>query len=130
MTDPVTTAIAAALVAKAVDGLSDAGKAAFAALARLVRRKFADNQASRAVLARVEIQPGDQDARHALAEALQQMMIKDQAFAADLQRLWREVQDGNAAGVASPVVNLVSGDVAGTVVQAHDIHGGISFGRS
>jgi hypothetical protein len=129
MIDPVTTAIAVALVTKAADGLSEAGKAAFAALSKLVRRKLADGAASRAVLVRAEAQPADDAGRQALAETLGRAAAEDPTFAEELRRLWQRVQEERVGSSNSMVVNSVSGDVHGAVVQARDIQGGISFGQ-
>jgi hypothetical protein len=129
MIDPVTTAVAVALVTRAVDGLSEAGKVAFAALSKLVRRKLADGEESHAVLVRAEARPADDAGRQALAEVLGQAAADDPRFAEELRRLWGRVQEERVSYTNSPVFNNVSGDVHGGVVQARDIQGGISFGR-
>src|SRR2546421_2614774 len=130
MIDPVTTAIAVAVVTKAVDGLSDAGKAAFAALGRLVRRKLADGEESHAALVRAEAHPADQAGRNGLAEMIGGAAQHDPVFAEELRRLWQRVQEERISVTNAPVFNSVSGDVQGGVVQARDIQGGVSFGRS
>jgi hypothetical protein len=128
VSDPLTTTIAVALVSKAVDGLSEGGKAAFAALARLVRRKLGAEALTQTDGALAGTQLSDEDRHHALSVALQQAMAEDPLFAADLVRLWQGAQEGRIADAQPGVLNTVSGDVDGTVVQARDIHGGISFG--
>jgi hypothetical protein len=130
MIDPVTTAIAVALVTKAVDGLSDAGKAAFAALGRLVRRKLADGDDSHAALVRAEAHPTDEAGRKELAEVIGRAAHEDAHFAEELRQLWQRVEEERISVTNAPVFNSVSGDVQGGVVQARDIHGGVSFGRS
>src|SRR2546423_14450084 len=86
MIDPVTPAIAVALVNKAVDGLSDAGKAAFAALGRLVRRKLADGEESHAALVRAEAHPADQAGRNGLAEVIGGDAPQELRFAHQVKR--------------------------------------------
>src|SRR5256885_15142151 len=98
MIDPVTTAIAVALVTKAVDGLSDAGKAAFAALGRLVRRKLADGKESHAVLVRAEAHPADEAGRKGLAEVIGGAGRHGPVFPAGLERLWQGGPGGGGTG--------------------------------
>jgi hypothetical protein len=130
MTDPVTTAVAVALVSKTVDELAESGRAAFAALGRLIRRKMGGREESQAVLVHAEAHPDDPAARRALAEALRHAVHDDRQFAEELHRLWRDVQNMCNAATDGGVVNTLSGDVGGNVVQARDVQGGISFGRT
>jgi hypothetical protein len=128
VSDPLTTTIAVALVSKAVDGLSEGGKAAFAALTRLVRRKLGAAALVQIDAARTATQLSDGDRHRALSVALKQAMAEDPLFAEELARLWHSAQEGRIADVQPGVLNSLLGDVNGTVVQARDIHGGISFG--
>jgi hypothetical protein len=130
MTDPVTTAIAVALVSKTVEELTESGKAALVALGRLVRRKLGGRAESQALLVHAEAHPDDAAPRQALAEALGQAAHDDRQFAEELHRLWWDVQNRRDAATGGGVLNTVSGDVGGNVVQARDVHGGISFGRA
>lgn len=117
MTDPVMTAVAVALVTKAVDGLTEGGRAAFAALAKLVRRKLAANNQAPTTI--------DGTDEQALSDALSEAAARDRTFAEELHRLWQAVHEARNDAVR----NVISGDVSGNVVQGRDIHGGVSFGR-
>ena len=128
VTDPVTTAVAVAVTTKAVEGLSEAGKAAFKALVRLVRGKLSSGPSATDVLARAQQGPGE--ARQELIEALRQAAADDVVFHAELRRLWQTVLNERSDPPAGGVVNHVSATVSGTVVQARDVYGGISLGRS
>jgi hypothetical protein len=58
---------------------------------------------------------------------LAQAVAEDPEFDAELRDLWRALSphlDASHGGV----VNSVSGTVEGNLVQARDVHGGISFG--
>jgi hypothetical protein len=126
MTDPVTTAIATALATKAVNGLTEAGRAAFVALMRLVRRKLSANTHT-GVLNEAEAHPTSDTRRRDLADALTHAMVDDPSFSEQLVNLWRQVQESRSGTVQGSVVNIVSGDVDGKLLQARDIHGNVSF---
>jgi hypothetical protein len=128
MTDPFTAAIATALATKAVDGLTEAGKIAFKALMQLVRRKMATDPQASYIVRQAEAYPTSDMRRHALAEALARAMVDDVYFSEQLMSLWRHVQEGRTGISSGPVSNVVSGDIEGSVVQARDIHGNVSFG--
>jgi hypothetical protein len=128
VSEPVMVAVAVALVTKAAEGLSEGGKAAFTALARLVRRKLRADPVSLSALESTQTQPDDKTRIQRLAEALERAVSKDQAFAEELTRLWNGLSDQQAVAGDGGVTNQVSGPVSGNVVQARDVHGGISFG--
>lgn len=128
MIEPVTTAVAAALATKAVDGLTEAGKVAFNALTRLVRRKLATNSQSSDILDHAQTYPGSEARRQALAEALARAMVNDRQFFERLAHLWQQVEEESSGTSDGPVLNMVSGDVDGSLVQARDIRGDVSFG--
>jgi hypothetical protein len=130
VSDPVMVAVAVALVTKAVEGLSEGGKAAFAALSRLVRRKLHADPASLSVMDSALAHPDDEVRIHRLAGVLEREVGKDRVFAEDLDRLWNDLCDQRAVAVDGGVTNQLSGPVSGSVVQARDVHGGISFGRA
>jgi hypothetical protein len=129
MTEPVTTAVVAALVDKTVDGLTNAGRAAYTALVQLVRSKLGSREDSQAIMGRAEATPGDVMCRKALAEHLHRAAADDGQFAEELHRLWQAFQNAHASATESGVLNTVAGDVGGNVVQARDVRGGITFGR-
>lgn len=126
MTDELVVAVAVAVTKGAIDGLTEGGRAAFAALVRVVRRKLGDSSAS--VLADDADPARSDEARvAALRLALETELAQDPAFAAGVARLWAEVDAQRLAGEGN-VTNQISGSVAGNAVQARDVQGGISFG--
>jgi hypothetical protein len=125
--DQVATAIAAALAAKVADGLTEGGKLAFRALARLVRRKLGGDSAASTALEEAELDPSNGARLQELRAALEAAMSADPVFAAEMRRLWRGVQEERAGG-RDDVINNFSGTARGNVLQARDVHGGISFG--
>jgi hypothetical protein len=62
-----------------------------------------------------------------LADLLEQESAVDLAFGQEFRNRWVRVQAAVTAGQGG-VVNSVSGDISGAVVQARDVHGGIQFG--
>ncbi|SCG55538.1 hypothetical protein [Micromonospora halophytica] len=62
-----------------------------------------------------------------LATLLEQEALRDPAFDAEFRARFAQVQ-AVVATHSGNVTNTVSGDVGGAVVQARDVHGGISFG--
>ncbi|GAB3156777.1 hypothetical protein GCM10027290_55370 [Micromonospora sonneratiae] len=128
MDDPVLAAIATALATSAVTELTAGGKAAFNALVRLVRRKAAEQPETGNALVAAQDDPSD---KHRLAElnaALAAAAQNDRTFAIELHRLWNEIRAGRPQEDHSETRNTISGPVTGQVVQARDIHGGVSFG--
>ena len=125
MPDPVMIAIAVALATNAVEGLSHAGRSAFAALTRVVRDKLGGSPQTRALLI---ADAGDDTGIRRFAAALERAATADGDFDRELRRRWASLRDEPAITVQGDVVNRVSGDVRGSVVQARDVHGGISFG--
>lgn len=121
-------AVATTLVTKAAEGLTEAGKEAFAALARLVRRKLNDDPDALSALGHTADQTDEGVRTQRLGEALERIATRDPAFADELARLWSGMRGEGVTAADSGVVNQISGAVSGTVVQARDVHGGISFG--
>jgi hypothetical protein len=123
------TTIAVTLATKTAEGLAGAGRAAFEALARLVRRRFADRASTQAAL--TETEAGTDLAKDVrieiLREALAQAVADDPALEAELRDQWRALSPHLSTGEGG-VINSVAGTVEGNVVQARDVHGGISFG--
>jgi hypothetical protein len=125
--EDVLASIALMVATKATEGLSEAGRAAFAALARLVKRRFQGSGSAQAALTEAEADPADSTRLESLREELAQAAADDPAFDHQLRRLWQDLAlhlEASAGGV----VNNLSGPVGGNVVQARDIQGGISFG--
>jgi hypothetical protein len=127
MDQQMATAIAVTLATKAAEGLTEGGRAAFEALARVVRRAFQGRPSARVALVDAEADPTDEARIGALRRALAHVAAEDPAFEADLRELWRELSPQLTA-TGGGIVNNVSGTADGNLVQARDVHGGISFG--
>jgi hypothetical protein len=127
--EDILTAVALAMATKTVEGLTEAGKAAFAAVTRLVRERFQRRASAQAALAEAETGPPDEARIESLRDELAQAAAHDPEFDRELRRLWRDVSPHSAAD-GGGVINNLSGSVAGNVVQARDVHGGISFGKT
>jgi hypothetical protein len=121
------TAIALTLATKTAEGLAAGGRAAFEALARVVRRRFEGRASAQAALAEAGTD-STKDARiEILRQELAQAIADDPDFEAELRERWRALSPHLNAG-GNSVINSVSGTVEGNVVQARDVTGGISFG--
>lgn len=102
--------IAAALAAKSATSLYE-----------LVKRKFAGRKEAAEALAAASGAAPDSPEVAAVAEHLEAVAAADPEFDA-------EVRETYAAGAdRGGVVNQITGNVSGKVVQARDIEGGISF---
>lgn len=119
--------IAVVLATKAAQGVAEGGRAAVSALVNWVRRKLGEQCAAQEALAAAEADPGDDVRIRALRDVLEQLTVADPEFAAELRRRWSDVSQ-HATNRGGGVVNQISGGVGGNVVQARDVHGGISFG--
>jgi hypothetical protein len=109
--EPILVSIAAALAAKSVTSLYD-----------LVKRKFAGRQEAVAALEAADSEPPDSPEVAALATHLAAAEAEDPTFGLELRSTWQQIiadRDG--------VINQITGNVSGKVVQARDIEGGISF---
>lgn len=103
--------IAATLAAKSVTSLYD-----------LVKRKFAGSETATAALEAAEhADPGSPEVAR-LATQLAAAETEDPMFGRELRNVWEQVSADRGA-----VVNQISGNVSGKVVQARDIEGGVSF---
>jgi hypothetical protein len=103
--------IAAALAAKSATSLYE-----------LVKRRFAGKKDALTALEAATGAAPDSPEVTALSTHLAAEEEADPGFAAELRNTWQQVsaeRDG--------VVNQISGNVSGKVVQARDIEGGISF---
>jgi hypothetical protein len=124
VTDPITTSIATALATAATTALTDASRGLTAKVATLLRERFRRDYSSRGALEAVMHDPDDHAAVQRLAELLDQRMREDPVFAQRLREFWA----GNAASDGRhDVTNTVRGPVQGSVVQARNVHGGITF---
>lgn len=125
--EDILASIALMVATKATEVLSEAGRAAFTALARLVKRRFQGSRSAQTALTEAEADPADGTRIESLREELAQAAAEDPAFDHELRRLWQDLALHLEAG-GGGVVNNLSGPVGGNVVQARDIQGGISFG--
>lgn len=126
--DITVTALAALITQLASGAAGEAGKAAFTSLVELVRRRFGREPVAVDAEAVAE-RPKSEGRGLVLAESLDEAQAADPEFAGQL-RDW--IQDGRRAadGAGSDNVhNEISGEVRGSVVQARDITGNITFGQ-
>jgi hypothetical protein len=113
MVDPTLLAIASTLATKAAGSLYDLVKSAF----------DRHPKAAAALAAAADEEPGSA-AVQALAERLAQVEAVEPEFAEQLRSAWTQVdQHADHGGV----VNQITGNVTGKVVQARDISGGVSL---
>ncbi|MEU1607163.1 hypothetical protein [Micromonospora matsumotoense] len=126
MTDPIMLAAATTLVTWGTTQLAQGGREAVGSLVTFLRERFRREPAARAAIEGAFHEPSPAATR-LLAAVLAEEVSRDPGFAAEFRNRWAKAE---AALVASTdgVANSVSGDVSGPVVQARDIHGGISFG--
>lgn len=111
MTDPVLVSIAAALAGRSATSLYE-----------LVRRKFGDRGAAAAALARSAGAAPESAEVADLAAHLAATEGGAPDFGVELRRVWQQV-----AATEDGVVNHITGNVSGKVVQARDVKGGIRF---
>lgn len=121
------TALATALAGKVAHGLSEAGRAAYQRLVRFVRGRFQADQAAEEALAAAEATPSDQERIDELRSALARLAADDPEFDAELRARWRELQP-HLTAAAGGVINTITRELGGNVVQARDVQGGITFG--
>jgi hypothetical protein len=109
--DPILVSIAAALAAKSATSLYD-----------LVKRKLTGRGEAEAALDAAEGAPPDAPEVTALAAHLATVEAEDPPFSEELRYMWQQVSAGEDG-----VVNQITVNVSGKVVQARDIKGDISF---
>ncbi|SDC52574.1 hypothetical protein [Actinokineospora iranica] len=115
MPEPVLVSIAAALAAKSITGVYE-----------LVKTKFAKRAEAAAALEAAEGAAPDSAEVAALADELARAEKADPAFHTELRSEWAKVavhQQAEHGGV----VNQITGNVSGKVLQARDIQGGVTF---
>lgn len=111
MPEPILVSIAAALAAKSATTLYE-----------LVKRRFAGRQEAEAALEAASGTSPDSPEVAALATHLAAAETEDPAFGVELRHTWQQVSASRGG-----VVNQITGNVSGKVVQARDIEGGVSF---
>lgn len=102
MTDPMSIAIATAIVGKAVEIAGEQARETVAALARKVRDKFRGRPAEEAILAAAAAEPESIERVTELAGALRRTALEDPTFDTALRDLWNQVRvDVTAEQMAS-----------------------------
>lgn len=123
MTDPLLDSLANALAGQAVSALSAAAKAALQKVRDLLGKRAARDPETQAALE--SAQPARPETVRALAQRLDQVAGDDPELAELISSARRVLHQEITAGDGG-VVNTISGN-AQKVVQARDIHGGITF---
>ncbi|KFZ76992.1 hypothetical protein ED92_38425 [Amycolatopsis sp. MJM2582] len=115
MPEPVLISLAAALAGRTVVGLYE-----------LVKKKFSEDPEATAALEAAEGAAEDSAEVENLRDRLAVAEADDPDFAQRLRSEWEKIGNVHQAETGG-VVNTVTGDVSGKVVQARDVQGGISF---
>ncbi|MGC5053153.1 hypothetical protein ACLQ2S_17060 [Micromonospora sp. DT48] len=126
MDDPLMLAAATTLVAWVTTNLAEGARSAVTGLTDFLRHRFRREAASWETV-EVALRQPTPDAVHRLAALLHQEARRDATFGAEFRARFAEVQ-AIVEDNHGDVTNTVSGDVSGPVVQARDVHGGITFG--
>lgn len=126
MADPVMIAIAATLAGKATQGLLTGARSAWGVLLNLIKDHAGDDPIVDAALTAAQNHPEDQSRIDLLGEVLERHAQRDPAFDDQLRSLWEQAQPELHAEHGG-TINDISGTVSGHVVQARDVHGGITF---
>lgn len=129
MADAVMMAVAAALAGKAAEAVFEGGRSAWAALVRLVRDRFGQDNAAAAALEAARQQPADPQRVRELAAALERVAAVDRSFAAGMRALWPQAS-AELSAQEGGTVNVSGGSVGGHLIQARDLHidGGLDLG--
>lgn len=125
MTDPFLDSLAAALAGQAATALGAAGTKAVEKVRELIRHRSAQDPETQAALEAAEQPTAEEPAIQALAQRLDRAADQDEEFGRQLRAEGAAVHhEINASGQS--VVNTISGN-AEKVIQAREIHGGITF---
>ncbi|MEU0488142.1 hypothetical protein ABZ249_02860 [Nocardiopsis sp. NPDC006139] len=129
MADPVTIALATAVVTGMASKISErAGEAVGEGLKRLRRavfKRFRGDEAAQDALDEAMLDTDDPAAVEAVAEHLERIAAQDPEIGALVRELGAQVEVGQEG--EGNVVNQIHGDVSGRarVVQGRDFHGDI-----
>ncbi|MFY1638288.1 hypothetical protein ACN27F_34225 [Solwaraspora sp. WMMB335] len=126
MMDPVVLAIAAAAAGKGAEVIVSDSSSALGALLRMIRNRLRGVDRESSELDEVISVPGDTARRDALIGALSRELAADPRFAMAVHDQWCRAREELGTSGDFAVRNEVSGST-GTVVQARDIIGGITF---
>ncbi|MCS7476089.1 hypothetical protein ACFFQW_08825 [Umezawaea endophytica] len=113
MPEPVLLSIAVAVATNAVKGLYE-----------LVKSKFSGDPVATGVLEAAQDAAPDSPEVARLGEALEKAEEQDPEFGERLRGQWESTVTVTQTG---HVTNQMSGTVNGNVLQAGDVHGGVSF---
>jgi hypothetical protein len=127
MADPVMVTAVAALVSWATTELAEGGRSAVQSLISYVRERFRHRPVEQAVVDVAFREQPTPATVSRLADLLERETAADPAFGEEFRSRWARLHMV-VTGEQGAVVNSVSGDVSGSVVQARDVHGGINFG--
>jgi len=131
MADPVMASVASALARMAAEAAFETSRNAWRALVRLVRDRFARDDATTAVAAlqAAQARPDDQVSVAELAAELDRIAGSDDEFAAGVRALWPQASVELSAREGG-VVNSSTGAVGGHLIQVRDLHveGGLHLG--
>lgn len=129
MADPMTlsmsTEIATIVAKKAVDVVGDTARQAVGRLVARVRERLAGHPWAETVLAEAEVEPDSAERIRVLAEVLRDAAADDPGFGKELTEFLREIHIRVSAD-HDGVANSFTGN-AQTVIQARDIHGGMTI---
>lgn len=124
--DPISVSALVALLSKMFSGTGDrVGEQLWDSLGSVVRRLFGRRSTSVEAVKRLGERPGDEDAIRSLARALVTDSARDPQAAAQL-RHWVAAAEVRIAEVQHGS-NIVHGDVSGSSIQSHQIHGNIDI---
>jgi hypothetical protein len=120
----IAVEVVTAITSGAAGSLGSKGTEAVGRLLSTLRTKFRGHAASRGTLEISVEKPDDAAARDNLISMLRDHIGRDAEFAALLAKLWNEIRPTLEAD-ANRSVNVISGTVHGSVIQARDVQGGI-----
>jgi hypothetical protein len=124
--DLISVSTLVSLLSKIINSSTEkAGEQLWDSLGSMVRRLFGRQSTSVEAVKRLGERPGDADSIKALAQALVDDSRRDPQAAAQL-RHWLVAAE-QTLSADNRVINTVSGEVRGNVLQARDIHGDITF---
>ncbi len=124
--DPISVPALVSLLSQIFNGSTQKiGEQLWDSLTVVVRRVFGRRSRSVEAVKRLDERPGDPDSINALARALVADASRDPQAAVQL-RHWLAAAE-RAFAHDENVVNTITGDVHGNVLQARDIHGDITF---
>jgi len=124
--DLISVSTLVSLLSKIFNNTTEkAGEQLWDSLGSVVRRLFGRQSTSVEAVKRLGERPGDADSIRALAQALVDDSRRDPQAAAQL-RHWLVAAEQKLSQ-DNRVINTVSGEIRGNVLQARDIHGDITF---